>query len=463
MKIKLLILGLGLVASILAGCNDDMSSIGTSIQPGDDSISVYTDTFRIQASTVQLDSIYARTTSAQLGELYDPLYGNLKSDYLCQFYCPDNYRFKYTPIDGKIDSVDFRIYYNRSSSTGNRNGIWIGDSLAPMQAEIFKITKPLQKNFYTNIDPTQYCNMQESLGLQAYTSYNASIPDSIRKLDSYSPNIRIRMPLQFGQKFYDETINNPSSFNTQETFNKFFPGVYVTTTFGSGNILSVSNSVFSIYYKYKTKSTATGNDTIMNASERFSVTQEIIQLNRFKNTDMSGLLQPSNEYTYLKTPAGVCTRIVIPSKMIAPIMKDRIINNLPLNLKAMPQENWKYALDPPSFLLILPEDSVKSFFEQGQIENNQTSFLSQAYSSSTRTYTFGNISNMLKNQIEKAPDKDMNLLIIPVYRSTTQSNSYYEQTEITSAISNYLAPSGVKLRKDEEVMKIGITSSKYAK
>ena len=45
MKIKLLILGLGLGASILAGCNDDFSSIGTSIQPGDDTIAVYMDTF----------------------------------------------------------------------------------------------------------------------------------------------------------------------------------------------------------------------------------------------------------------------------------------------------------------------------------------------------------------------------------------------------------------------------------
>ena len=75
MKIKLLILGLGLGASILAGCNGDFSSIGTSIQPGDDTIAVYMDTFQIQATTVQLDSIYARSTSAQLGELYDPLYG----------------------------------------------------------------------------------------------------------------------------------------------------------------------------------------------------------------------------------------------------------------------------------------------------------------------------------------------------------------------------------------------------
>ena len=66
MKIKLLILGLGLGASILAGCNDDFSSIGTSIQPGDDTIAVYMDTFQIQATTVQLDSIYAHLMREKL-------------------------------------------------------------------------------------------------------------------------------------------------------------------------------------------------------------------------------------------------------------------------------------------------------------------------------------------------------------------------------------------------------------
>lgn len=205
MKIKLLILGLGLGASILAGCNDDFSSIGTSIQPGDDTIAVYMDTFQIQATTVQLDSIYARSTSAQLGELYDPLYGNLVSDYMCQFYCPSDFQFAHTPYEGKIDSVEFNIYYNGS----NKNGVWVGDSLAPMRAEIFKITSPLQKNFYTNIDPKQYCNMQESMGAQAYTAYNTSISDSLRNSDGYSPHVSIKMPTEFGQKFYDETINNP--------------------------------------------------------------------------------------------------------------------------------------------------------------------------------------------------------------------------------------------------------------
>ena len=53
MKIKLLILGLGLGASILAGCNDDFSSIGTSIQPGDD-----TDTSHYGAIRFYLRKVY---------------------------------------------------------------------------------------------------------------------------------------------------------------------------------------------------------------------------------------------------------------------------------------------------------------------------------------------------------------------------------------------------------------------
>ena len=186
-------------------------------------------------------------------------------------------------------------------------------------------------------------------------------------------------------------------------------------------------------------------------------------MSRFKNTDMSQLLQPNDEYAYFKTPAGVCIRLVLPTKEITPIMSERIVNNLPLELKAMPQENWQYALEPPSYLLAIPEDSVKNFFESEQIENGQTAFLSDAYNESTRTYSFPNMANLLKHQMENNPDEDMRLLIIPVERTTTTNSSYWQQTTSTSAITNYMAPSGVKIRKDEEVMKISITSCKYAR
>ena len=155
----------------------------------------------------------------------------------------------------------------------------------------------------------------------------------------------------------------------------FSRGFYVTTTFGSGNILSVASSVLKIYYNYAVKSTA-GKDSLITTWEAFSVTKEVIQLSRFKNTDMSQLLQPNDSYAFLRLLPALYTHRSSDTGNYSDHGK-RIVNNLPLELKAMPQEDWQYALAPPPYLLILPEDSVKSFFEGSQIDNNVTSFLSK--------------------------------------------------------------------------------------
>ena len=72
MKIKLFILGLSLGISILSGCNDDLTQVGTGIQPENDRPLVYADTFYMKAKTLQTDSVYARTiygsyTTAEAG------------------------------------------------------------------------------------------------------------------------------------------------------------------------------------------------------------------------------------------------------------------------------------------------------------------------------------------------------------------------------------------------------------
>ena len=117
MKIKPLLIGLGLGVTILSGCSDDLNLVGSTIQPDGDKMPVYVDTFQMQATTLLMDSVYARTTNGLLGEFYDPLYGNVKSDYICQFYCPDDFKFKHEPINGQIDSIDFKIMY--------QNGAWV--------------------------------------------------------------------------------------------------------------------------------------------------------------------------------------------------------------------------------------------------------------------------------------------------------------------------------------------------
>lgn len=458
MDLKRLILGLAFGGVLFSGCNDELSQVGPSIQPGGDRSFVYADTFQVEASTIKLDSVYARTVNGLLGQIYDPLYGNLKTDYICQFYCPEDYKFAHEPIDGKVDSMAFFIMYN--------NGGYVGDSLAPMQAKIYKVTKPLDRNYYTNMDPAEYCDLQTLIGEKTYTAYDLSISDSIRKITDtsdpnyYTPNVRIRINTDVAQSFYDETINNPNSFHNQEAFNNFFPGFYVTTGFGTGNILEVAQSSFFIYYKYMSKTSA-GNDTIIHTREQFNVTKEVIQMNQVENGNIEQLLQPNDEYAYIKSPAGVCTKVIVPTSVISEKIEGRIINGLNFSVKAMPQEEWLYAFEAPEYVLLLPEDSVQSFFLNNKIEDSVTAYLA-SYTSSSKTYSFGNISNLLKKHVESKPNEDLRLLIIPVARGTQNSNNYYgESKPVTTSITNYMKPAGVRLKKDKESMQMVVLTSKY--
>ena len=330
-----------------------------------------------------------------------------------------------------------------------------------MQVTVYPITTVPERNFYTNVDPEKYCDMQTVLGQKMYTAYDVTISDSVRNgLTStiYTPVVRVKLPTEIGQDFYNETVNNPGSFENQDAFNQYFPGLYITNTFGSGNLLTVYQTSFFIYYRYTVEGSA-GQDSIVNGREQFNVTREVIQLNHVANANLEPLLLPDEKYTYMRTPAGVYTELTLPITEIKETVGSRFLNNLPLTLHAMPQENWDYAFEPPSYLLLLPTDSVKGFFEQNKVENNETAFLSGIYDSSTRTYTFGNISNLIKYQLENAPDEDLQVSVIPVSRET-QSDSY-SGTEYTVTLSNYMLPSGVKIVKDNDYMKVGLTTSEY--
>lgn len=472
-----------LTGFVLGSCDDNLTSVGISIQPPGDRITVYTDTFVMTASTVKLDSIFAKTTQCILGEMYDPLYGTIKSDFMCQFYCEEGFEFTETPHEGKIDSVELFIMYP-NDSYGKISAY--GDTVLPMQVSVYPVETSLGRNFYTNDDPEKYCDMNNLLGRTIYTPYDMSITDSVRALtDSYgyyiyTPNIRIKLPAWLGQKFYDETINNPSTFASQNNFNAFFPGVYITNTFGSGNLIfsQGENLILRISYSVMRQDTL-GQDSLALRYEELGSAKDVVQINRFKNSNMDHLLEENPTHTYIKAPAGICTKLVIPTTKISTEMdiQDRFINGFTLNLKYLPADEWDFAYAPPSYLLVLPEDSVKTFFERGNIENNTTSFVSYMYDISgtystsftsssatyygynptTRTYSFGNISNLLRTHIQNSPDKDLSVLVLPVNRSYTLSSSTY----YTTGISHALYPAGLKIRKEEEFMKIIVLSSKF--
>ena len=479
-SVKKLITGGGLfVCMLLGACDDNLTPVGTTVQPPGDLITVYTDTFLMTASTVKLDSIFAKTTTCMVGEIYDPVYGLMKSDFLCQFYCEEGYQFPRTPHNGAIDSIHLIMIYSYNSNNGVSA---FGDTLTPMQATAYLIDRPLKRNFYTNDDPALYCDMQNPLGSITYTAYDMSVPDSVREAydsegySTYYPYLRIKLPVEFGQKIYDETILNPSSFESQSAFNQFFPGIYLTTTYGSGCLLlTQGENVYVEIYYHEVEKGSEGQDTVLHYATGFKSSKDVFQINRFQNSHIDQLLEPQPDYTYIKAPAGVYTRLVIPATEISKKLdvNDRYINGFSLSLKYLPEDERNFAYSPPSFLLLLPEDSIITFFENIKVEDNLTSFVSfmydatsgytstqaspYGYNPSTRTFSFGNISALLKAHIENSPDEDLRLLVIPVYRETTTYSSMY----YTMGITHTLIPAGLKIRTDGDLMKIVVLSSKF--
>jgi flagellar assembly factor FliW len=193
------------------------------------------------------------------------------------------------------------------------------------------------------------------------------------------------------------------------------------------------------------------------------VTKEVIQMNQIENGNIEQLLEPNEEFSYLRSPAGVCTKIVVPASAIKEKIGDRIINGLNFSMKAMPQEEWLYAFEAPKNVLLLPEDSVQSFFENNKIEDNVTSYLATFGEYATNTYSFGNISSLLQVHLENKPDEDLNLILLPVLRGTQNSSSSWGSSgkPYTTSITNYMKPSGVRLKKDKEAMQIVVLTSKY--
>jgi hypothetical protein len=317
--------------------------------------------------------------------------------------------------------------------------------------------------------------MNNPLGSASYTLYDYTIPDDLHESGEYTPMIRVKLSTELGQKFYDETINNPSSFENQSKFNAFFPGVYITNTYGSGCLLKTESERIAIRMFYSYPETP---DSLVSTAQWFYVSKDVVQINRFKNSNIDQLLVDNPAHTSVKSPAGVCTKLVLPTTEISKEIdiKDRIINGFSLSLKYLPEDEWSFACMPPSHLLLIPEDSVTSFFENRSIENNTTSYVSfmnydgyysqyftssagtpYGYSPYNRTYTFGNISRLLKEHIENSPDKDLSLLVIPVTRKvTTYNNAYY-----TTDVAHSFNLSGVKIRTEPENMRVIVLSSKY--
>jgi len=456
MKIKtLLSLALAISALFFIACDDNLGPLGDSIQPDGDDIFVGADTVKLTAETVSFkDSVYARTMFGSLGEYVDPIFGKIKSDYLCEFYYPRDDENPVKPFNDKVISID-SVFFNTGFIT------FTGDSVSPMGLAVYEVTSPLKPFFFTNIDPTKYCDMQKILGQTIFAIQN--VPDTI---DKGYRTIKTRLDLSLGERFYQEWLTNKETFSGSEKLREFFKGVYVTSTFGSGSMINTEFSEMDIHYTYTGRNVADTQDSIRKTLLRLSITPEVIQMNRIKNSIPEELFADKDTKTYMKTPAGLYTELTIPLNEIASkIGMDKTLNAANFRMKGFTEEEDKYDMKRPNTILLINKDSLTNFFYNKKLHDGITSFVISRNTSTSgifNSYDFGNIASAINHYISKHKDEtvlpDLKYLMIPISIASSSSSS---GATTVSNIYNLMAPTSAILRTDSVNMKMSIVYSKY--
>ncbi len=477
MKLKsLLIFALGLLS--FASCEDNMSEIGSSVRPETDNLLVQTDTFSFASSTFDVDSIYIRTSNPLLGQITDPVAGTVRTDYAAQMRILPGFNFNVEVKDSLVYNMDNpldSLINNQLDSAvlSITYGSYLGDSLTPMAVTIFKLKDQLSANtedFYS--DFTIDSEGLEVLGTAGYTGVDYNISDSIKNAEGYIPYVDVLLKNEFKDSFYDAVVNKPEIFKDQESFQQFLPGVLMKNTFGNGTILKVQSTSIGFFYRtyhaYNADSTRLkaqdGADSsyVVNRVKVISVTPDVIQLNSVLNAGKDPVGNDST--TYIITPGRTFTEIKLPVGKIDSTINANdpiktFLNKTSLSVGAYSGTEF-FSQTAPPYMLLVEKDKINTFFEENDLPDSKTSYISKLNNDTTSVnygYNFGNINRMILNYAEELkakngevlPTDSVTLALVPVTAVVD------EQSNITR-VTNYFMPGGVSLKSGGDASKFNI-------
>ena len=464
----------------IASCDDTTDSIGNSLTDNMDMLKVTTDTFNVATRSIVADSVLSRSTTGYLGKIRDIETGNyITGDFMAQFSTLENYKLPEKDSivslqDGEViaDSCSIRLFYTD----------YYGDSLATMNITAYEMNEPMKEGvkYYSNFDPIAEGLIRND-GMKVnktYTLTDLSISDEDRADESsYTPNIKINLNKPYTDK-NGVTYNNygtyimrmyyedPDRFKNSYNFiHEVCPGFYFKTNDGIGSMAYITVSQLNIYFRYLNDSTYVGTTS-------FSATEEVLQTTNISNDKQNiADLANDNTCTYLKTPAGIFTEITLPVDEITENHSNDTINTAKISLTRINNNTHdEYSLSAPSTLLMIPKDSLYTFFENGDNVDYKKSFIA-TYSSSTNQYTFNNISGMItymadikkkglaenSNWLNEHPDWNR-VVVIPVSVTTNSSSQIVKIVHDMSLTSTKLVGGN---ENPYEPIKINVIYSKF--
>ncbi len=215
-----------LLLLIHTSCKKDIDTAGYNIiGQGKDLNVVFTDTFTVEAYTVQMDTLatHRQQSYYMLGAMNDVDFGITKAHIITQFNLPNGYSEFSFKANAKIDSVVLQLPFATSAS-------YYGNTGTTQEIQVFRLTDTL------SFDSVYYCTrVPKFFDDPNYTtvwSNKFNFTDSLTfKLGSKSetivPHVRIKMNDNYKDLFKTLDVNNKLNSND---FKKQFNGLYIKST-----------------------------------------------------------------------------------------------------------------------------------------------------------------------------------------------------------------------------------------
>lgn len=459
MKKIFVFLALAVSMALITSCDDTTDTIGGSLIPDNDKLVVSTDSFDVSSKTIPAGNVIPRTSTGYLGKMTDAETNTqVTANFMTQFHVLDNYQMtvadSITSRDASkniiADSCEIRLFYKGS----------YGDSLAQMKLTAYELNKPVEEGitYRSNFDPIANNYVRTNGGIavnRSYTLTDLTEPDSVRKTSNYVKNINIKLNDQytdkdgvvynnFGTYLMRKYQGNPTAFrNSYHFLHEICPGFYFKITDGEGSMAKIEQAQINIYYRAKKGTSEKETFT------KLVGTEEVLQLTNFSNDQakLQDLIKETG-HTYLKTPAGLFTQLTLPITDILTGHENDTINSAKIEVKRVNNNaSSTYNFGIPQNILMLPADSVETFFAKTRLNDNKTSFLA-SYNTTKNSYIFNNISGLISFFKQAKSPRSENwgkVVLVPVELQTTTTGSGASQKTTVNMISNQMGLSSTKL------------------
>lgn len=451
MKILRLLTVLVIAALTFAACDDTTEGIGGSITNKIDNINISNSAFNVTTKSIVAGAVLSRNNTGLIGKMKDPETGNyVKGDYMTQLSVLPTF---------DVDTLDYIKQANKGSIEADSCYLLVsynasyGDTIAPMKVTAYEMTKPMaeDKEYYSDYDAFEKGWVNEN-NQHWSSNYNLSNTSDVKNFKIYL-NKKYKKDgktyKNYGSYIMQTYAEHPEYFKTNFKFlHNVCPGFYIKNVGGTGNMAKIWNTELIFYWKKTIKAKDGVTDSTGIGYNRFDGTEEVLQLNKIENdTENLKKLASQEDWTYLKSPAGIFTEVTLP---IDDIMKGHEKDTLNTATISFPRlnnadEDNPYNFATPSTILMVQKDSLQSFFEKSKLADNRTSYTASYSSTGTykNAYTFQNIANLVSAMYKnKGKGENWNKVVLVPVNVITTTQGY---TTVISKINHDMSLASTRL------------------